>query len=126
MAVRIEGILIPAEKRIEASLQYIFGIGLTMAKKVLSESGVSPDRRVKDLDGTEVASLQKAISSCCVVEGDRRRDVLLSIKRLTEIKSYRGVRHKKALPVRGQRTKTNARTRKGAKRTKSVKSSKGK
>ncbi len=114
---RIEGIDIPRNKRVEIALTYIQGIGLTTAKKVLDETGISPDTRVRDLTESEVAALRANISSNYITEGDLRREVQLNIKRLVEIGSYRGRRHRMGLPVNGQRTKTNARTRKGKKQT---------
>ena len=114
---RIEGVFLPNEKRIEIALTYIFGIGLYTSRKILGACGVDLDRRVKLLSHADVAAIQKAIlSGTYQVEGDLRKDITYSIKRLQEIGSYRGMRHKKSLPVRGQRTKTNARTRKGPKR----------
>ncbi|NLM36241.1 MAG: 30S ribosomal protein S13 [Clostridiales bacterium] len=113
---RIAGVDIPKEKRVEIGLTYIFGIGLPTSRKILAETGVNPDTRVKDLTEEEVNKLRDYIKNI-KVEGDLRRDVALSIKRLIEIGCYRGIRHRKGLPVRGQRTKTNARTRKGPKRT---------
>ena len=107
----------PKEKRVEIGLTYIFGIGLSTSKKLLATTGISPDVRVKDLSEEEVSKLREAIDRDCKVEGDLRRDVALDIKRLIEINCYRGIRHRKNLPVRGQRSKTNARTRKGPKRT---------
>ena len=117
---RIEGVFLPKEKRIEVGLTYIYGIGLPTSKVILSKSGVSPDTRVKDLTHENVAAIQKCISNECRVEGDLRKEVMLNIKRLQEIGSYRGLRHKRSLPVRGQRTKTNARTRKGPKKAGSI------
>ncbi|MGI5888237.1 MAG: 30S ribosomal protein S13 [Oscillospiraceae bacterium] len=114
---RISGIELPRDKRIEIGLTYIYGIGRTTADKILKETGVNPDTRVKDLSENDVTLLRDYIEKNCVVEGDLRRNVGLDIKRLTEIGCYRGVRHRKGLPVRGQRTKTNARTRKGPRRT---------
>jgi len=114
---RIEGVDLPRNKRIEVGLTYIFGIGLPRAQKVLYETGVSPDTRVKDLTDSEVASLRDYINQNYKVEGDLRREVQLNIKRLIEIGSYRGLRHRRNLPVRGQNTRTNARTRKGPKKT---------
>ena len=121
---RIEGVFLPKDKRVEIALTYIFGIGLHTSKKIISSSGVSPDVRVKDLQHTDVAAIQKVITSEHQVEGDLRKEITLNIKRLQEIGSYRGMRHKKSLPVRGQRTKTNARTRKGPKRAGSAVSGK--
>ena len=114
---RIAGIDLPKEKRVEIGLTYIYGIGRTSAKKILEEAGISPDTRVKNLTDAEEAKLREIISHEYTVEGDLRRNVAMDIKRLTEIGCYRGVRHRKGLPVRGQRSKTNARTRKGPKRT---------
>ncbi|MCD7948481.1 MAG: 30S ribosomal protein S13 [Oscillospiraceae bacterium] len=114
---RIAGIDLPKEKRIEIGLTYIFGIGQSSAKKILAETGINPDTRVKDLTEEDEAKLREAISRSYTVEGDLRRDVAMDIKRLTEIGCYRGMRHRRGLPVRGQRSKTNARTRKGPKRT---------
>lgn len=109
---RLAGVDLPREKRIEIGLTYIYGIGLTSSQKILKEAGVNPDTRVKDLTDDEVAQIRKAMEGY-KVEGDLRREVALNIKRLTEIGCYRGIRHRRGLPVRGQRTKTNARTRKG-------------
>ena len=114
---RIEGVDLPREKRIEIGLTYIYGIGRPTATKILAEAGVNPDTRVKDLTEEEVSKLRDCIDKGYNVEGDLRREVALNIKRLIEIGCYRGVRHRKGLPVRGQKTKTNARTRKGPKRT---------
>ena len=114
---RIAGIDLPREKRIEIALTYIYGIGRTSATKILAEAGVNPDIRVKDLSEEDEGKLRDIIGRDYVVEGDLRRNVAMDIKRLTEIGCYRGVRHRKGLPVRGQRSKTNARTRKGPKRT---------
>ena len=115
---RIAGVDLPREKRIEIGLTYIFGIGRTSSQKILEKTGVSPDTRVKDLTESEVADLRDAIENDHMVEGDLRRDTTLNIKRLIEIGSYRGRRHRMGLPVRGQNTKNNARTRKGpSKRT---------
>ena len=110
---RIAGIDLPKEKRVEIGLTYIYGIGRTRSNKILAETGVNPDTRVKDLTEEEVIKLRENIDKNYKVEGDLRRDIALDIKRLMEIGCYRGIRHKKNLPVRGQRTKTNARTRKG-------------
>ena len=109
---RIAGVDLPREKRVEVGLTYIYGIGLSSAKKILEESGVNPDIRVKDLTDDQIQAIRKAMEDF-KVEGDLRREVALNIKRLTEIGCYRGLRHRRGLPVRGQRTKTNARTRKG-------------
>jgi len=114
---RIAGVDLPREKRVEIGLTYIFGIGRPRANKILEATGVNPDTRIKDLTEAEVNKLREYIDKSFKVEGDLRRDVSLSIKRLMEIGCYRGIRHRKGLPVRGQKTKTNARTRKGPKRT---------
>ena len=114
---RIAGVDLPKDKRVEIGLTYVYGIGRTSAKKILDETGINPDTRVKDLTEAEEAKLRECIDKEYVVEGDLRRQNALDIKRLMEIGSYRGTRHRKGLPVRGQRTKTNARTRKGPKRT---------
>ncbi|HLA98535.1 MAG TPA: 30S ribosomal protein S13 [Anaerolineales bacterium] len=114
---RIEGVDLPRNKRVEVGLTYIYGIGLPRAQQVLKETGVNPDIRVKDLTDTDVASLRDYITQNYKVEGDLRREVQLNIKRLIEIGSYRGLRHRRNLPVRGQNTRTNARTRKGPKKT---------
>ena len=114
---RISGVDLPREKRVEIGLTYIYGIGLTSSKDILAKTGINPDTRVKDLTEDDVAKLREVIEHEYTVEGDLRRNVALNIKRLVEIDAYRGVRHRKGLPVRGQRTKTNARTRKGPKRT---------
>ena len=114
---RIAGIDLPKEKRVEIGLTYIYGIGRTSATKILKEAGINPDTRVKDLTDAEEAKLREIISHEYTVEGDLRRNVAMDIKRLTEIGCYRGIRHRRGLPVRGQRSKTNARTRKGPKRT---------
>ncbi len=114
---RIAGVDLPKDKRIEIGLTYVYGIGRTSAKKILEATGINPDTRVKDLTDEEEARIRECIDHHYVVEGDLRRSVALDIKRLTEIGSYRGLRHRKGLPVRGQRSKTNARTRKGPKRT---------
>ena len=109
---RLAGVDLPREKRVEIGLTYIYGIGLPSSQKILADAGVNPDTRVKDLTDDEVAKIRKAMDGY-KVEGDLRREVALNIKRLTEIGCYRGIRHRRGLPVRGQRTKTNARTRKG-------------
>ena len=114
---RIAGIDLPKDKRVEIGLTYIYGIGRTSANKILEKAGINPDTRVKDLTDAEEAKLREIIGHEYVVEGDLRRNVAMDIKRLTEIGCYRGIRHRKGLPVRGQRSKTNARTRKGPKRT---------
>ena len=110
---RIAGVDLPKEKRVEVGLTYIYGIGLTTSQKILKKTGINPDVRIKDLTDEEVNNIRKAIDQDYKVEGDLRREVALNIKRLTEIGCYRGLRHRRGLPVRGQRTKTNARTRKG-------------
>ncbi len=114
---RIAGVDLPREKRVEIGLTYIYGIGRTLSKEILNKTGINPDIRVKDLTEDEAAKLREAIEHEYMVEGDLRREVGLNIKRLTEIGSYRGLRHRRGLPVRGQRSKTNARTRKGPKKT---------
>ena len=114
---RIAGIDLPRDKRIEIALTYIYGIGRKSANDILKETGIDPDTRVKDLTDDQAAALRECIDRSYKVEGDLRRDVAMDIKRLTEIGSYRGLRHRRGLPVRGQRSKTNARTRKGPKRT---------
>ncbi len=114
---RIAGIDLPKNKRVEIALTYIFGIGNTTAKKILAETGVDPDIRVKDLTDEDENKLREYIDKNINVEGDLRREIALNIKRLVEINCYRGIRHRKGLPVRGQRTKTNARTRKGPVKT---------
>ena len=113
---RIAGVDLPREKRVEISLTYIFGIGRTSAQNILKEAGINPDIRVKDLTEEEVSKLRAVIDKSYVVEGDLRREVSLNIKRYMDMGNYRGIRHRKGLPVRGQKTKTNARTRKGPKR----------
>ena len=114
---RIAGVDLPNEKRVEIGLTYIFGIGLTTSKQILTATGINPDTRVTDLTEDDIAKLREYIEHNLQVEGDRRRAVAFDIKRLIEIGSYRGTRHRKGLPVRGQRSKTNARTRKGPKKT---------
>lgn len=114
---RIAGIDLPREKRVEIGLTYIFGIGRVTSNKILAEAGISPDTRVKDLTESEVGKLREIIERNYKVEGDLKRDISLNIKRLMEIGCYRGIRHRRGLPVRGQKTKTNARTRKGPKKT---------
>ena len=113
---RIEGVNLPANKRVEYSLPYIYGIGLAGAQDILRKVGINFDTRVKDLTDAEIAAIQKEITDHYIVEGELRKEITLNIKRLQEIGSYRGLRHKRGLPVRGQRTKTNARTRKGPKK----------
>ena len=110
---RISGVDLPREKRVEIGLTYIYGIGLSSAKRILAEANVDPDTRVRDLTDDEVKRISAVINDTQVVEGDLRREIALNIKRLKEIGCYRGLRHRRSLPVRGQRTKTNARTRKG-------------
>ncbi len=114
---RISGVDLPREKRVEIGLTYVFGIGLSSSRKILAATGINPDTRVKDLTEDEVSKLREIIDRDYTVEGDLRRNIALDIKRLMEIGCYRGIRHRKGLPVRGQRTKTNARTRKGPART---------
>ena len=114
---RIAGVDLPNNKRVEIGLTYIYGIGLTTAKKIISETGINPDTRVKDLSESDIAKLREYIEHNLRVEGDLRSEVSLNIKRLIEIGCYRGVRHRKGLPVRGQSSKRNARTRKGPRRT---------
>ena len=114
---RISGVDLPREKRIEIGLTYIYGIGLSTSKKVLTSADVNPDTRVRDLTDDEVARIAKIVDAEYMVEGDLRRETALNIKRLQEIGCYRGIRHRKGLPVRGQNTKNNARTRKGPRRT---------
>lgn len=114
---RIAGVDLPREKRVEVALTYIFGIGLRTSQKILAGSGINPDTRVRDLTEEEIAKLREYIDKNLKVEGDLRREISLSIKRLMEIGCYRGIRHRRGLPVRGQKTKTNARTRKGPKKT---------
>lgn len=114
---RISGVDLPREKRVEVGLTYIFGIGLETSKKILASTGVNPDVRVKDLTEGDISKLREYIDHNLQVEGDLRREVSLNIKRMIEIGSYRGTRHRKGLPVRGQTSKNNARTRKGPKRT---------
>ena len=114
---RIAGVDIPNNKRVEIALTYIYGIGRKSASDILAKTGINPDTRAKDLTEDEVAKLRDVIEQDYTVEGDLRRDVALNIKRMVEINCYRGIRHRKGLPVRGQRTKTNARTRKGPAKT---------
>ena len=114
---RISGVDIPNQKRVEIALTYIYGIGLKSSKDILAKTGIDPDKRAKDLTDDEIAKLRDEIENNYKVEGELRREVSLNIKRLTEINCYRGIRHRKGLPVRGQRTKTNARTRKGPAKT---------
>ena len=114
---RIAGVDLPRDKRVEIGLTYIYGIGRKSANDILAKTGINPDTRAKDLTEDEVAKLRDEIENSYTVEGDLRRDVALNIKRMVEINCYRGIRHRKGLPVRGQRTKTNARTRKGPAKT---------
>ncbi len=114
---RIAGVDLPREKRVEIGLTYVYGIGRPSSNRILKEAGVNPDTRVRDLSDDEVARIREVIDRSQTVEGDLRREVALNIKRLMEIGCYRGIRHRRGLPVRGQKTKTNARTRKGPRRT---------
>ncbi|MDD5092988.1 MAG: 30S ribosomal protein S13 [Dehalococcoidia bacterium] len=114
---RVAGVDIPANKRVEISLSYIYGIGPTLSKKILAQTGVDPDTKVKELTDEELNRIREAIDKGYRVEGDLRKEVTFNIKRLIEIGSYRGIRHRRGLPVRGQRTKTNARTKRGPKKT---------
>ena len=114
---RIAGVDLPREKRVEIGLTYIYGIGRTSSNRILAEAGVNPDTRVKDLTDDEVRKIAAVIADSQIVEGDLRREIAMNIKRLQEIGCYRGIRHRKSLPVRGQKTKTNARTRKGPRKT---------
>lgn len=114
---RISGIDLPKDKRVEIGLTYIYGIGVSTSDKILAAAGVDPDTRVKDLTDDEVKKINGVIEETCTVEGELRREIAMNIKRLQEIGCYRGIRHRKGLPVRGQNTKNNARTRKGPKRT---------
>ena len=114
---RISGVDLPREKRVEIGLTYVYGLGRTSANRILQEAGVNPDTRVKDLTDDEVKRISVVIADSQTVEGDLRREIAMNIKRLQEIGCYRGIRHRKSLPVRGQKTKTNARTRKGPRKT---------
>ncbi len=114
---RISGVDLPREKRVEIGLTYIYGIGRVSSNRILAEAGVNPDTRCKDLTDEEVGRIRDVIDATQTVEGDLRREIAMNIKRLQEIGCYRGIRHRKSLPVRGQKTKTNARTRKGPKKT---------
>ena len=114
---RIAGVDLPRDKRIEIGLTYVYGIGRVSATKILEQAKVNPDTRVRDLTDDEVKAISEVIDATMMVEGDLKREIALNIKRLQEIGCYRGIRHRKSLPVRGQKTKTNARTRKGPKRT---------
>jgi len=121
---RIAGVDLPRDKRIEIGLTYIYGVGLKTSQKILAKAGVNPDTRVKDLTEEETVRIREVLATTTQVEGDLRREVALNIKRLSEIGCYRGIRHRRSLPVRGQKTKTNARTRKGPKHTVGAKSKK--
>lgn len=121
---RIAGVDLPKEKRVEIGLTYIYGVGLSTSQKILATTGINPDTRIKDLTEDEVNEIRNYVNKNLMVEGDLRRDVALNIKRLVEIGCYRGIRHRKGLPVRGQKTKTNARTRKGPRKTVSRKKKK--
>ena len=123
---RIAGVDLPNDKRIEIGLTYIYGIGRVTSNKILEATGINPDIRVKDLDENDIAKLRNEIEKNHVVEGDLRKEVSLNIKRLTEIGAYRGIRHRKGLPVRGQNTRTNCRTRKGPRKAVAGSSKKGK
>jgi len=123
---RIAGVDLPRDKKISISLTYIFGIGRTTAMKVVEEAGVDPNKRTRDLDEAEVVKLREVIDKTLVVEGDLRRERTMAVKRLMDIGCYRGLRHRKGMPCRGQRTKTNARTRKGPKKTVAGKKKAGK
>ena len=123
---RISGVDLPRDKRLEVGLTYIYGIGPTVAKKILDETGIDPDIRVRDLSEVEVGKLRQYIDNNLTVEGDLRRDVGMNIKRLIEIGCYRGIRHRRSLPVRGQNTKQNARSRKGPRKTSIGKAKKSK
>ena len=123
---RIAGVDLPRDKREEIGLTYIYGIGLASSRKILEEAGVDPDIRVKDLSEEDAGKIRKIIDGEYMVEGDLRREISMNIKRLMEIGSYRGIRHRRSLPVRGQKTKTNARTRKGPKKTVGRKKKEGK
>jgi small subunit ribosomal protein S13 len=113
---RISGVDLPNDKRVEIALTYIYGIGLTSSKEILDETGINPDKRVKDLEDDEINRLRKAIEKDYKIEGDLRTEVAMNIKRLMDIGCYRGIRHRRGLPVRGQNTKNNSRTRKGNRR----------
>lgn len=123
---RIAGVDLPRDKRVEIALTYIFGVGLTTSQQILAKTGVNPDTRVRELSETDVARLREVLEREFRVEGDLRRQIAMNIRRLSEISSYRGIRHRRGLPVRGQRTKTNARTRKGPRRAVAAKKKKGK
>ena len=121
---RIAGVDLPKEKRVEIGLTYIYGIGLSTSQKILATTGINPDTRIKDLTEDEVNEIRNYVNKNLMVEGDLRREIALNIKRLRDIKCYRGIRHAKGLPLRGQKTKTNARTRKGPRKTVSRKKKK--
>ena len=123
---RIAGVDLPREKRVETALTYIFGVGLTTSKEILEKTGVNPDQRVRELSEGDVARLREVLEREYRVEGDLRRQIAMNIRRLSEIGCYRGIRHRRGLPVRGQRTKTNARMRKGPRRAVSSRRKKGK
>jgi small subunit ribosomal protein S13 len=123
---RIAGVDLPREKRVETALTYIFGVGLTTSQEILSKTGVSPDTRVRELTESDVSRLREVLEREYRVEGDLRRQIAMNIRRLSEIGCYRGIRHRRGLPVRGQRTRTNARMRKGPRRTVSSRRKKGK
>jgi small subunit ribosomal protein S13 len=123
---RIAGVDLPRDKRVETALTYIFGVGLSTSKEILSKTGVSPDIRVRELSESDVARLREVLEREYRVEGDLRRQISMNIRRLSEIGCYRGIRHRRGLPVRGQRTRTNARMRKGPRRTVGVRRKKGK
>ncbi|MDE6357518.1 MAG: 30S ribosomal protein S13 [Eubacteriales bacterium] len=114
---RIAGVDLPREKRVEIGLTYVYGIGRASSNRILKEAGVNPNTRIRDLSDDEVAKIREVIDATQTVEGDLRREIALNVKRLVEIGCYRGIRHRRGLPVRGQKTKTNARTRKGPRRT---------
>ncbi len=123
---RIAGVDLPRDKRVEIALTYIFGVGLTTSQQILAKTGVNPDTRVRELSESDVARLREVLEREFRVEGDLRRQIAMNIRRLSEISSFRGIRHRRGLPVRGQRTKTNARTRKGPRRAVAAKKKKGK
>ena len=114
---RLAGVDLPRDKRVEIGLTYIYGIGRTTSNRILAQAGVNPDTRVRDLTDEEVNKIKDVMDATCIVEGDLRREVAMNIKRLQEIGCYRGIRHRRGLPVRGQNTKNNSRTRKGPRRT---------
>jgi small subunit ribosomal protein S13 len=123
---RIAGVDLPRDKRVEIALTYIYGVGLSTSKLILGQTGVSPDTRVRELSESDVARLREVLEREYRVEGDLRRQIAMNVRRLSEISCYRGIRHRRGLPCRGQRTKTNARTRKGPRRTVGVRRKKGK